>query len=169
MLAADQGRFGRIGQVMRAWSPKGIRPCVGQQIVREYTYAYVAVAPSLGEMAALVLPCANTDMMSLFLEHVAQVFAAYFVIIQVDQASYHTSSDLIIPENIRLIPQPPRSAELNPVEHIWEEVREKHFYNRVFDSMHDVIDTLCQGLRELMDMPERLRSLTNFPHLRITF
>ncbi len=67
------------------------------------------------------------------------------------------------------IPQPPRSAELNPVEHIWEEVREKHFYNRVFDSMHDVIDTLCQGLRELMDMPERLRSLTNFPHLRITF
>ncbi len=50
---------------MRAWSPKGVRPCVGQQIVREYTYAYVAVAPSLGEMAALVLPCANTDMCDL--------------------------------------------------------------------------------------------------------
>ncbi|MGI2909517.1 hypothetical protein [Tolypothrix sp. VBCCA 56010] len=61
------------------------------------------------------------------------------------------------------------ALSLNPVEHIWEEVREKHFYNQVFDSMHSVIDTLCQELKELMDMPERLRSLTNFPHLRITF
>lgn len=42
-------------------------------------------------MAALVLPRVNTDMMSLFLEHVAQVFPAYFVLVQVDQASYHTS------------------------------------------------------------------------------
>ena len=169
VLAADQGRFGRIAQVMRAWSPAGVPPSVGQQLVREYTYAYVAVAPSLGEMAALILPCVNTDMMSLFLEHVAQVFAAYFVIIQVDQASYHTLVDLIIPENIRLIPQPARSSELNPVEHIWDEIREKFFYNRVFETMHEVIDTLSQGLRELMEMPQRLRSLTNFPHLRITF
>ncbi len=66
LLAADEGRFGRLGQVMRAWCPPGIRPIVSHQIVREYVYAYAAVAPQLGLMTALVLPYANTEMMNLF-------------------------------------------------------------------------------------------------------
>jgi hypothetical protein len=56
ILAADEGRFGRLGQVMRAWCAPGIRPDAPQQLVREYLYAFVAVAPSLGKMSALVLP-----------------------------------------------------------------------------------------------------------------
>jgi transposase len=72
-----------------------------------------------------------------------------------------------VPENIRLIEQPPRSPELNPTEHIWEEVREKHFYNQVFASLATVTDTLCQGLHELMETPEKLCWMTSFPHLRV--
>jgi len=55
------------------------------------------------------------------------------------------------------------STEVNPVEHVWEEIREKHFYNRVFNSMEAVMDTLCEGLKRLIDMPERLSSMTYFP------
>lgn len=86
---------------------------------------------------------------------------------QVDGATYHHSAGLVVPENIRLIEQPARSPELNPTEHIWEEVREKHFYNQVFASLDTVTDTLCQGLQELMEAPEKLCSMTYFPHLRI--
>lgn len=84
LLAADEARFGRIGaarigekdfprfclQVMKAWCPPGLRPLVAKQMVREYVYAYAAVAPELGQMATLVLPYANTQMMNLFLEQV---------------------------------------------------------------------------------------------------
>ena len=49
-MAADEGRFGRIGEVCSCWCPKGIRPTVPQQQVRQYVYAYAAVAPSLGQM-----------------------------------------------------------------------------------------------------------------------
>ena len=63
ILAADEGRFGRLGQVMRAWCAPGIRPDAPQQLVREYLYAFVAVAPSLGRMSALVLPFSNTAML----------------------------------------------------------------------------------------------------------
>lgn len=167
-MAADEGRFGRLGQVMRAWCAPGIRPESGQQFVREYLYGYVAVAPALGKMSALVLPFSNTQMMNLFLAQVADEFSDYFVVMQVDGASYHTGKKLVIPDNIRLIVQPPRSPQLNAVEHIWEEVREKHFYNQVFDSLDAVSDTLCKGLKELMDLPEKLISMTNFPHMRIT-
>ena len=169
MMAADQGKFGRIGEVRRAWVPPGIRPSVAKQIVREYIYAFAAVAPALGEMTALVLPYVNTEMMNLFLGQVAMEFADYFIIMQVDGATYHHSAGLVVPENIRLIEQPARSPELNPTEHIWEEVREKHFYNKVFDSLDAVTDVLCQGLQELMLAPAKVSSMTYFPHLRIVF
>ncbi len=132
-------------------------------------YAYTAVAPALGQMISLVLPETSTSMMNLFLEEVSQTFSKYFIVMQVDQAGWHCAKDLVIPENIHLIPQPAYSPELNPVEHIWDELREKYFHNRVFSSLDQLIDVLCHGLNVLADDAERLRSLTSFPHLKITF
>jgi hypothetical protein len=117
------------------------------------------------EMTSLILPSADSAMMTLFLEHVSQTFSKYFIIMQVDGASWHHSDELVIPSNIRLITQPAYSPEVNPVEHIWDDVREKHFGNRAFPSLDALIEVLCQGLNELADDPERLRSLTGFPHL----
>jgi len=54
-----------------------------------------------------------------------------------------------------------------PVEHIWEEIREKHFYNHVYKSMEAVEEALSQGLLELCFAPDCLSSLTFFPHLRL--
>jgi transposase len=105
LMAQDEGRFGRLGQVMKAWCPRGIRPLVAKQGVRDYVYAYAAVAPELGKMTALVLPYVNIKMMELFLSEVSSNFADYFIIMQVDQAAWHISNKLNVPENIRLIPQ----------------------------------------------------------------
>ena len=54
-----------------------------------------------------------------------------------------------------------------PVEHVWDELREKYFHNRIFPSLDGVIEALCQGLTALADDPQRLRSLTSFPHLNV--
>ena len=56
LMAQDEGRFGLWSQVMKAWCPNGYRPLVAKQGVRDYVYAYAAVAPKLGKMTALVLP-----------------------------------------------------------------------------------------------------------------
>lgn len=166
-MAADEGKFGRLGEVRSCWCPFGIRPTVPKQQVRQYVYAYAAVAPSLGEMTCLILPYANTKMMNLFLQQVSIEFADYFVVMQVDKAAWHRSNGLKVPENIRLVQQPAYSPQLMPVEHIWEDIREKHFYNHVYQSMDLVESALCTGLLELCSEPERLRSLTFFPHLRL--
>ena len=135
-------------------------------MVREYTYVYAVVAPEEGKMTSLILPSADTSMMNLFLEHVSHTFSQYFLVIQVDQAGWHSAKDLVIPENIRLIPQPAYSPELNPVEHIWEEIREKAISSRAFPSLDAVIDALCDQLRQLEDNSELLHSMTYFPHFR---
>lgn len=87
---------------------------------------------------------------------------------QVDGAGWHRAHDLVVPENIRLISQPAYSPEVNPIEHIWEELREKYFHNRCFSSLELVTEALCQRLTALAENGAQLRSLTNFPHLRVS-
>ena len=166
-MAQDEACFGRISTIIRSWAPKHIRPLTPRQIVREYVYAYAVVAPKDGKMTSLILPSADTAMMNRFLQHVSRTFSKYFLVIQVDQAGWHSSKDLIIPENIRFIAQPAYSPELNPVEHIWEEIREKAFANRIFESLDAVIDTLCEQLLRLENNSTLLHSMTYFPHFRM--
>jgi transposase len=167
LMAQDEGCFGRISIPKRSWAPKHVRPLVPRQIVREYTYVYAAVAPKTGEMTSLVLPFANTAMMNIFLEHVSSTFSDYFIVMQTDQAGWHNAKDLVIPKNIRLIHQPAYSPELNPVEHLWEELREKDLPNRAFSSLDAVIDALCHGLQHFEQNPQLIRSMTYFPHFKM--
>jgi len=169
IMAEDEGRFGRSDRPRRCWAPKPLRPTVPRQIVREWGYVFAAVCAQLGRLTALLLPVANTDMMSVFLTHVAQEFADYFIILVVDRAGWHTTRRMAMPESLRLLPQPARSPELNPTEHIWEELREKNLANRSFRSLRPLEHTLCEGLTHLAADPERVRSLTNFPYMRVTF
>jgi len=60
-----------FGEVRACWCPSGIRPTVPKQQVRQYIYAYAAVAPELGKMTCLILPYANTKMMNLFLSQIS--------------------------------------------------------------------------------------------------
>jgi transposase len=166
-MVQDEARFGRITQPVRCWAPAGMRPCTPQQIVRQAIYAFTAVAPKYGEMVSLILPSANTEMMTIFLEHVSKQFYDFFIVMQVDGASWHRSQHLQLPENIRLIFQPPYSPEVNPVEHIWDELREKYFSNRVFPSLDALQDHLCTAINVLSSNHNAVRSITYFPHIRV--
>jgi len=167
IMAQDEGCFGRISQPRRCWAPPGVRPQVPAQLVREYVPAYAAVAPALGHMVSLILPETSTAMMNLFLAQVSQTFPNHFMVMQIDRAGWHRSQELVMPANMRLIPQPASSPEVNPVEHVWEELREKYCYTHIFSSLDALIDRLCQGLTDLADDVGRLRSLPSFPHLTV--
>ena len=168
IMAQDEGSFGRISNSRSAWAPPGFRPVSARQVIRKFIYVYAAVCPSLGIMTTLILPFANTEMMTIFLDQVSKDFKDFFVIILVDRAGWHVSKRLTIPENIRLIPQPAYSPELNPVEHIWDELREKYFHNKALKSLDEVENVLCTGINRLNSQPEKLKSLTNFPYMNIT-
>ena len=145
-----------------------MRPKAPRQIVRAFVYVYTAVCMALGKMTSLILPYANTEMMNLFLEQVAEDFKGFFAIMLIDQAGWHMAKELRIPENIRLLPQSSHSPELNPVGHIWEDLREKAMPNKAFKSLDQLEEALCHRLRELDRHPETVRSMTNFPYLRVT-
>lgn len=62
-----------------------------------------------------------------------------------DGAASHRHSALKVPDNILIAYLPPYNPELNPVEHLWDDMREKFFCNRVFDSMDAVEDRLVEA------------------------
>ena len=77
-----------------------------------------------------------------------------------DGAGWYISKSLIVPDNITLMPLPPYSPELNPVEKLWQYLRQNNLANRVFDSYDDIVDVCCTTWNSLMAMPQRLASIT---------
>jgi hypothetical protein len=69
----------------------------------------------------------------------------------------------VVPENLRLIALPPYSPELNPQEHVWDDLREKGFPNRVSADMEQVVARLKETLREMSADAHRVRNLTAWP------
>lgn len=158
----DEGRFGRISDPRHCWAPQGVRPEVPVQIVREYTYVFAAVSPHDGTLDSLILPEVNTEMMSLFLKEVSLRHSEEFILMFLDKAGWHRATQLKIPANIRLAWLPAYSPQCNPVEHLWEEIREKWFTNLVFPSLESVEDLLVEALATLENDSQRTQNLTGF-------
>jgi len=86
-----------------------------------------------GKGVALVLPWRNLHAMNRHLDEISQAVApGTHAILIVDQAARHTSPKLDIPANITILPLPARSPELNPVENVWQFMRNTWLSNRIF-------------------------------------
>jgi transposase len=159
----DEARLGRSSDPRRCWAPVGVRPAVEVQVGREYEYAFAAVSPHDGVLDTLVLPTAKAAALSVFLAAVAQRHPDEFVLMALDGAGWHRAKRLQVPAHRRRIPLPPGSPQLNPVEHLWDEVREKWFSNRVFASLSAMDEQLVKALLALEVDPRQVASLTGFP------
>ena len=162
MMLQDEARFGRINAPKRCWAPKGLRPVVLKQTVREYTYAYGAVSPVDGACDSLILPKMDSNSMSLFLAEVSRRHPDEFILMIYDQAPSHSESALEIPERMRVESLPAYCPELNPVENMWESLREKFFPNQMFSDMTELEDQLVEGLLYFETHPEVVQSITGF-------
>jgi len=166
LLFQDEARFGCISDQRRCWAPWPLRPIVGQQIVRQFVYGLAAVSPLDGRLASLILPWVDAEVMSLFLAHTAAQFRNEHCLMLLDGAGWHTALALRVPPTIHLLSLPPYSPELNPVEHLWEHLRENYIGNRVFASLDGVIQQLCTGLHNLHRQPTLVQSMTTFDWLK---
>jgi transposase len=163
LMFQDEARFGRMVRIRRCWAPLPARPMVSNGYEREFVYVYGAVSPLEGQLDWMISRQMNTINMSEFLAQVSAKHRRDFIVMVVDGASSHVCKDLVIPKNIRLLRLPPYAPELNPQEHVWDELREKEFPNRVFADLHSVIGQLEAGLPRMASDRRAIRSLTAWP------
>ena len=163
LMFQDEARFGRMVRPRRCWAPAPLRPVINNGYERQFVYVYGAVSPLEGQLDWRVCREMNTARMGEFLTQVSQAHPTDLIVMVLDGASSHKAKDLVIPENIRLLALPPYAPELNPQEHVWDELREKEFPNRVFHHLDAVIRQLEAGLPRLAANADGLRSLTAWP------
>ena len=163
----DEARFGTQGTITRVWAPKGSRPRAVRQNGREWLYVLMAVGVSTGSASALIMPELNTVVLNLFLEQFARELpkGVHAVLIW-DGAGYHTSGDLVVPENVSLIQLPPYSPELNPVENLWHYLRAHHWSNREYEGYSSLESEAVRSLRVVCDDAENLKSICNADYVQ---
>ena len=146
------------------WARTGSRPRAVRQTRYEWVYLYAAVEPRTGESAALVAPNVNTGTMNAFLKILDQERKddEHFVLIM-DQAGWHKSRDLKLPDGITVLLLPPYSPELNPTENLWHYLRSHHLSNRSYEDYDALLAAGTDAYRKLT--PEVIKSVCRCPYL----
>jgi transposase len=164
-MFTDEARFGRINRPRPCWAPKGVRPGVAAQLIREYTYLYGAVCPEDGTCVFLIMPASDTECFQIFLDTLAKKYPRQHILLILDGAPNHHSDALVIPANITLQFLPAYAPELNPQENLWDEIREKIFKNYALKSMDDVNAKLDEAAFYIERNPTLVKSITSFPYI----
>jgi hypothetical protein len=162
--AQDEARVGLVPIVRRVWATKGERPLAQQRRRYEWVYVYAFVRPSTGQVEWLLLPTVNVGLFQLALDYFATAVGAgpnKRVLLIIDQAGWHMSKGLSVPEGIHLLPLPSYSPELQPAEKLWPLLRECAA-NKDFVNMDTLEDQLVDRCRELRAQPEVISSHTLF-------
>ena len=131
--------WARQGRTGHRWWIKGQRPpgLANKRFASASIFA--AVRPATGEDFALVLPRVSPAAVSRFLaDFAASLREDTHAVLVLDQAGWHGAKGLQVPESITLVPLPPYSPDLNPVERVWLDLREGFVTLSVFT---------CQGRR----------------------
>jgi transposase len=163
----DEARVGQKGRLCHRWWTRGQRPPGRCDKRFEWAYIFAAVEPATGADVALVLPEATTTTMSLFLaEFAASLPEDVHAVLVLDGAGWHGARALAVPANVTLVPLPPYSPALNPVERAWLYLRERFLSLRVFRDYRAIVDACCNAWNRLVAEPGRLRSLCDQPWIR---
>ena len=157
----DEARVGQQGTLTRVWARRGTRPRAPRD--RRYAWAYLfgAVCPERAVGAALVLPYADTAATGLHLAEIGrQVAPEAHGVVVLDRAGWHGAGGLAVPENLTLLPLPSYAPELNPVETVWEYLRQNKLGHRVWPDYEAIVATCCEAWNWLAAAPDRLASIT---------
>jgi hypothetical protein len=156
----DEARFGQRGTMTRIWARKGTRPRVVRQQQYEYVYLFGAVCPGSGKTAGLVLPVLNTLAMNMHLQCISeQLEQGKHAVVVLDKAAWHTTKKIREFKNISLLALPPVSPELNPVEQIWQYLRDKYLANRCFKDYEDIVTACCKSWNTFSNNVPTVKSL----------
>jgi transposase len=157
---ADEARVGQKNKITRRWAVRGTRPVAARDQRTASTYIFGAICPKDGKGAALMLPHCNTLAMNHHLAEISKAIApGAHAALLVDQAGWHLSHNLIVPPNITIVPLPPKCPELNPVENIWQFMRDNWLSNRVFQFYDNILDHCCYSWNKLVAYPWTIMSI----------
>jgi DDE superfamily endonuclease len=166
----DEARVGQKNTITRRWARRGTRPSAPKDQRTKSACIFGAICPEQGKPvlslskgapgwscpSAIPKRCRCTWPRSHRAEIALAVAPGAHAVVLMDQAGWHMTGKLDVPANISIIALPAKCPELNPVENIWQFMRDNWLSNRVFTSYDNIIDHCCQAWNRLVDQPWRI-------------
>lgn len=162
--AMDEHRVGLKPVLRKMWVPEGEQPIASVNWRFEWVWLYGFVHPNSGQTYWWILPYVRIDLFNRVLADFAEHFGVgknKRIVLAIDQAGWHTSEQVEVPEGIHLVFMPPHSPELQPAERLWPLTNEP-IANHSFETLDELIHILFERCRALLKLPELIRGLTNF-------
>ena len=157
----DEARIGQQGTHAYVWAPVGARPLMVRDNRRDSAYIFGAICPQRGVGAAMITPAANTEMMNLHLAEIStQVAPDACAVLLCDRAGWHQPGGaLCVPDNIRMLHLPSYSPELNPMENVWDYLRQNKLCATAWDGYDEIVEACKTAWNWLIDDPARIASI----------
>ena len=156
----DEARFGQQNTTTRIWAAKGSRPRAVKQQQFEYAYLFGAVCPSTGETEALITPWVNKEVMQKHLALISKrTKAGRHAVVIMDGAGWHTDDIAAEFENLSIIKLPPYSPELNPIEQVWQWLRQRKLANRCFEDYEDIVEQCSKAWNSFINDIDLVKKL----------
>jgi putative transposase len=156
----DEMRLGQKNPRTRRWAQRGTRPEAPADLRTKSAYLFGAICPERGTGAAVVMPRADTQAMQRYFDEIVRSLApkAHAVLV-LDQAGWYITEKLGLSENLSLLPLPPNSPELNPVDNVRQFLRQTTLSNRLFEGCQTIVTVACEAWNALIADPARITSI----------
>lgn len=138
----DESRYGLMTHTGKCLTALGIKPIVSYQHRFETTYLYGSYSPINGDSFVWEVNGVNTTIFEQYLNQFSEHNPKEYKIVVIDNAGFHSTKNIKIPENIFLLRIPPYCPELNPCEQVWQYIKNR-YKNQRFETM--------ETLREWID------------------
>lgn len=164
LFVQDEARFGlHEGITRRFITAPGVKP---HQVVLpryEYFWLFGATEPVTGESFFLEMPALDSACFQVFINEFSCANRESMNVLVLDGAPAHVAGSLIIPDNVVLFRLPPYCPELNSMERVWQDVRE-----RLTTKLPAELETLRDDVARVVCeyTPEILASVAGYPYLR---
>jgi putative transposase len=156
----DEARVGQQGTLTRIWTKKGTRTRLKKQGQFLYAYIWGFVCPQNDSGFSFIFPSCDTDIMNELLKELSKVVTpGKHAVLVLDNAAWHRSKGIKLPTNISVLPLPPYSPELNPVEQIWEQLRQQSLANREFADYEAIVDACSDAWNKFTEVAGAIKKL----------
>lgn len=145
LFCQDESRFGILPVVQRRITACGVKPVATVDYQYDWFYLYGAVEPLTGDGLFLELPQLTGECFQIFIDEFAQTFADTLNIMVLDNGRFHHAKSLVIPDNVVLMFLPPYSPELNPIERLWQDIKQK-----LFAHTYQTLEQMQQQLTQIL-------------------
>lgn len=162
----DESRFGLITKQKRVITAKGIKPIGKYKHSYLYKWLWGSFSPITGESFCMTTDGVSKDLFIKYLEDFSQHKPEELKIIVIDNAAFHSTKDIVLPENIVLMPIPPYCPELNPAEKVWQWMKDK-IAMKIFDTLETLENKMEQIIENIEG--ELIKSITGYEFYTKTF